>query len=88
LHNRHRWQLRILRAGRDAMIAPRLCRERRNRAEAMLAEPDSRARRARRRSAQTEQLQHGLAPRHAFCLFRFPFGFFGHGGSPGQISIM
>jgi hypothetical protein len=74
------------------MIAPRLLCARRNRAEAMLAEPNSRARRARRRSAETEQLQHCLAARQAmrraFCIFRFPFRFLGHGDSPGQISIM
>ena len=47
------------------MIAPRLLGLRRNRPEAVLAEPDSRARCACRRSAHAQQLQQRLAPRQA-----------------------
>jgi hypothetical protein len=49
------------------MVAPRLLGLGRDRAEAVLAEPDGRARRARRHAAHAQQLQHRLAARHAGC---------------------
>ncbi len=73
------------------MVAPRLLGLCRNRAEAVLAQPDARARRARRHAAHAQQLQHGLAAREALrvsllCI-RLWIGFPGHGHPPGQISI-
>jgi hypothetical protein len=66
------------------MIAPRLLSLRRNRTEAVFAEPNASARRTRGHAAQTKQLQHRLTPRETLRLFPawHPFVFAGHCDSP------
>jgi hypothetical protein len=92
--------LRQLRFGGGAMVAAGLLGLRRDRAEAVLAEPDTRACRARGNPAQAQQLQHGFAPRHGrrrpnrillrpggFTGFARSVCFAGHSRSPRHTSI-
>ena len=78
--------LQTLRIGRDAMVAARLLGLRRLRTEAVLAEPDGRARSSCRHTAHAQQLQQSLAAREALRgalhLFRLAIGFRGHGNPP------
>ena len=65
-----------------AMIAARLLGRVGNGTGAVLAEPDGRARRARRRAAHAQQLQHGFAPRHLLAVARCAVAFAAHGSLP------
>src|ERR1035441_1560681 len=65
------------------MVALCLFGLRRHRLEAVLTEPDGRARRGRRHAAHAQQLQQGFATgeplRRACWLLRLAIGFFRHG---------
>ena len=86
----HHDQVRKFRPLRNAMVAPRLLGPCRDGLEAVLAQPNSRARCASRHAAPTQQLQHGFTARHCgrplrrwpLCLVRLAIGFPGHGDPP------
>jgi hypothetical protein len=71
----------------DAMVAAGLLGARRNRTEAVLAEPHAGSCSAGSHAAHAQQLQHGLTARQArslgLFLVRLPFGFPGHGDPLG-----
>jgi hypothetical protein len=69
------------------MVAAGLLGEGRDRAGAVLAEPDGCARRAHGDTANSEQLQHGFAAGESVRRLRRLLVICGHGEPPGQILI-
>ena len=95
LHHSQMRQLRILRREGNAMIPPRLFRQRGSRLETVFAQPQGRGPCPRRHAAHAQQLQQGLAARHGLIFQDLLFltlliyrrdglllGFFSHDPSP------